>query len=81
MKQTVLHTIILFCILGGGLWSFWYAGGNIPLQFIIGIVTTVAYVIWGIVHHMLIGDLHRKVVVEYVLVGLIALVLLATLAI
>lgn len=81
MKQNMLHTIILICILGGGLWSFWYARGNISLQLIIGAVTTGAYIIWGISHHAISGDLHRKVVIEYVLVGLIALVLLATLAI
>lgn len=81
MKQNILHTAILLFILAGGAWSFWYAGGNMPLQLTIGAITTVAYVIWGISHHAIAGDLHRKVVIEYVLVGLIALVLLATLAI
>ena len=80
-QQNVIHTFVLLCILATGLWSFWYAGGNVMLQLIIGGVTTIAYVLWGIVHHVMNGDLHKKVVVEYVLVGLIALVLLATLAI
>lgn len=80
-QQNTVHTVILLCILAVGLWSFWYAGGNVMLQLIIGAVTTVAYVVWGIVHHVMNGDLHKKVVVEYILVGLIALVLLATLAI
>lgn len=80
-QQNILHTIVLLCILAAGLWSFWYAGGNVLLQLIIGGVTTIAYVVWGIVHHVMNGDLHKKVVIEYILVGLIALVLLATLAI
>ena len=80
-QQNVIHTFVLLFILATGLWSFWYAGGNVMLQLIIGGVTTIAYVLWGIVHHVMNGDLHKKVVVEYVLVGLIALVLLATLAI
>lgn len=80
-QQNIVHTVILICILAAGLWSFWYAGGNVMLQLIIGVITTVAYVVWGIVHHVMNGDLHKKVVVEYILVGLIALVLLATLAI
>lgn len=80
-QQNVIHTFVLLCILAAGLWSFWYAGGNVMLQLIIGGVTTIAYVLWGIVHHVMNGDLHKKVVIEYVLVGLIALVLLATLAI
>jgi len=80
-QQNMLHTVILFFILGGGLFTFWTAQGNVPLQLTIGAVTTVAYVAWGIISHIVTGSLHRKVVVEYVLVGLIALVLLATLAI
>jgi len=80
-QQNFLHAVILLCILGAGLWSFSYAEGNVGLQLIIGVVTTIAYIVWGIMHHILSGDLHRKVVIEYVLVGLIALVLLATLAI
>jgi len=80
-QQNFLHAFILFCILGAGAWSFWNAGGNVMLQLIIGGVTTIAYVMWGIIHHIISGDLHKKVVIEYVLVGLIALVLLATLAI
>ncbi|MCL4200689.1 hypothetical protein KJZ67_05125 [Patescibacteria group bacterium] len=75
-----LHTIVLFTILFGGTFTFWFARGNTALQLAIGVVTTIAYVAWGIIHHSLKGDLHRKVVIEYVLVGLIAIVLLTTLA-
>jgi len=78
--QSLLHTFVLLCILAGGLFTFWFATGNIPLQLTVGIIMTVAYVTWGIVHHVIIGDLHRKVVIEYILVGLIAIVLLLTLA-
>lgn len=80
-QQNMLHLLILFFILGGGLFTFWTARGNVPLQLAIGAVTTVAYVAWGILSHVITRNLHRKVVIEYVLVGLIALVLLATLAI
>ena len=58
----------------------WYAQGNTNVQLAVGSITAMAYVAWGIIHHALIGDLHRKVVIEYILVGLIATVLLATLA-
>lgn len=79
-KGELLHTIVLFTILLGGIFTFWFAKGNTSLQLTIGTVTTMAYVAWGIIHHSLKGDLHRKVVIEYVLVGLIAIVLLTTLA-
>lgn len=75
-----LHSIVLICILAGGLFTFWFAQGNMKLQLVTGIVTTAAYVAWGIIHHVIKGDVHRKVVIEYVLIGLIAIVLLLTLA-
>lgn len=82
MKQyTFLHTLVLLCILFGGGVTLWYARGDSTLQFVIGSITSAAYVAWGIIHHAIRSDLHRKVVIEYVLVGLIAIVLLATLAI
>lgn len=77
----VLNAIVLFFILAGGTMMFWYAKGNTGLQLTIGVMTAVAYVLWGLVHHALAGNLHRKIVLEYVLVGLIAIVVLATLAI
>lgn len=80
-KYSWLHTLVLFVILIGGSLTFWFGQGNVPLQLAIGITTAAAYVAWGIIHHALIGDLHRKVVIEYVLVGLIAVVLLITLAV
>lgn len=81
MKQDrLLHAAVLIIILVGGTATFWYAKGDTNLQLIVGSLVSAAYVAWGIIHHALIGDLHRKIVIEYVLVGLIAVVLLATVA-
>ena len=71
---------ILLCILAGGAFTFWYARGNTPMQLAVGILTALAYVIWGMLHHSQKGDLHVRVVLEYVLVACIAVVLLVTLA-
>lgn len=81
-KQTYpwLHSVVLFVILGGGTAMFYYTSGNQTMQLASGIATSVCYVLWGVTHHALIGDLHRKIVVEYLLIGAIAIVLLATLA-
>ncbi len=77
----LIHGFVLLCILAGGALTFWYAKGNTQLQLVAGLVTTIAYVAWGIIHHALQGDLHRNVVIEYVLIGSIAIVLLLTLAV
>lgn len=72
------HYVMLSVILGIGLALFYAARPNVTQQVIIGVCTTVAYIIWGIVHHALVGDLHPKIVIEYVLIGAIADVLLVT---
>lgn len=76
----MIHDIVLVSILLLGSFAFWNLQGNTNAQLTIGIVTSIAYVAWGIIHHMIQGDLHRNVVIEYVLIGLIAIVLLLTLA-
>lgn len=82
MKKThVLHTVVLFAFLLIGMLAFWYARGQTMVQIGIGIAISLAYVIWGLIHHRIKGDLHRNVVIEYVLVGLIAIILLITLAV
>lgn len=81
MKQLVMdhqRMIVLLAILVVGALSFISLAGNKPYQLGIGIITTVAYVGWGIVHHSIEGDLYPKVVVEYLLIGTIALVVLLT---
>lgn len=79
MKHTnIQHQIILLCILATGLTAFYYVRSNTMLQFIIGSATSVAYVFWGIIHHMIQKDLHLNVVIEYILMATIAIVILAT---
>ena len=81
MKKTeVWHSVILLAILGGGLAGMYLTSGNRKMQLVVGVVTTAAYIMWGITHHGTTHDLHHKVVIEYMLIGAIALVLLFTLA-
>ncbi len=76
MKAHILHFIVLILILAGGMGMFFLAHGNTGFQLMIGVVTSIAYVVWGMIHHAMQGDLHRKVVIEYIFVGSIAIILL-----
>lgn len=76
MKAHTLHFIVLLFILSAGVGMFFVARGNTALQLVIGVVTSIAYIAWGIIHHVMQGDLHRKVVIEYVFIGGIAITLL-----
>lgn len=76
MKTHLFHFLILIAIIGLGVGMFFLASGNRSVQFLIGLTTSLAYVAWGLVHHANQGDLHKKIVVEYVLMGAIAVLLL-----
>lgn len=78
MKFHRLHFVILVTILGIGIGLFFYTQSNRTLQLSVGIATSLAYVLWGLIHHAMQRDLYPKVVVEYVLMGLIAILLLMT---
>ena len=76
MKKEWFHLLILFIILAGGIATFFATAGNTLAQRIVGVVTTISYVMWGILHHGIKEDLHARTVIEYVLLGCIALLLL-----
>ena len=78
MKQSVFHFLVLAAILIIGIFTFIYVRPNTTLQLYIGIITAVAYVLWGFIHHAIQKDLHQKIMVEYLLIGAIAIVLLVT---
>lgn len=79
MKWTDLtEYFVLGCVLVGGVGAFYYVRSDTQLQFTIGVITSIAYVIWGMIHHARKKDLHTRIVIEYMLMGAIAIVLLAT---
>jgi len=78
MKQTIIHFLVLIAILGAGVLTFIVVRPNTTIQLLVGVITAVAYVLWGLIHHTIQKDLHQKIVVEYLLIGAIAIVLLVT---
>ncbi|MBI5619692.1 hypothetical protein HY950_01905 [Candidatus Gottesmanbacteria bacterium] len=73
MRSSWFHLLILIIILVLGTATFFMVGGNPTAQLATGIMVSVAYMIWGVLHHAIDGDLHLKIVIEYVLVGTIAI--------
>lgn len=72
----IIHYLILIVILGLAVVLFFLAVGNHQLQFRIAITTSTLYFIWGVIHHRLEGDLHPRIMVEYLLIALLAIILL-----
>lgn len=73
-----LHAIVLAVIFGLSLLVFVLLNGKKDLQFVIGFVSALSYVLWGIIYHNIEGDLYPRIVVEYVGVATVGLLLLYT---
>ncbi|OGY17919.1 MAG: hypothetical protein A2784_01835 [Candidatus Chisholmbacteria bacterium RIFCSPHIGHO2_01_FULL_48_12] len=77
MKQLV-HYLALVIILTLGflaLITFRYH----PLRPVAIILTAAAYFVWGILHHLSLGTLHRQVVLEYFSLAILGGIIIATL--
>ncbi|OGK55358.1 hypothetical protein A3B56_01010 [Candidatus Roizmanbacteria bacterium RIFCSPLOWO2_01_FULL_45_11] len=75
--KDIMHHILLAIILFVGLLSVWGLANKPGLQFTVGTLTACAYVGWGAFHHYHDGDLHAKNMVEYVLLALLGIMVLA----
>lgn len=72
----ISHLAVLVVLLGAGVFTLMQLQGNIFAQTVVGIATSVAYVCWGIIHHWVKKDLYKKVVIEYILIGIVAIFVL-----
>jgi hypothetical protein len=79
LKKEYKDYLALLTILSFGLFGFVYLGYNESLQKLMVILIGVLYVGWGGVHHHLKGDLHLKVMLEYIAVAFFAIILVISL--
>lgn len=73
-----LHLIVLLIILGLSSMTFIMLNGKRDLQLLIGLVSALTYILWGIIFHLIERDLYPRVIVEYVGIATVGLVLLYT---
>ena len=73
-----VQIVVLSVISGLSVFSFLLMNGRRDIQFLIGFAFALAYVLWGILYHMIERDLYPRVVVEYVGVATVGLALLYT---
>lgn len=59
------HYLILAIILFIGLAAFWYFRFVGSFQLVVVALTGLAFLVWGVIHHSLMGDLHLRVFLEY----------------
>lgn len=69
------YLVLLFILLFGAL-TFFYLGRNPQAQIVSVFLTAVFYVLWGVVHHYLEGDLNIRIVMEYLAMAILGFVVL-----
>lgn len=81
IKAHLSHYLVLVFILLFGGFSFLYFQANPQAQIMSAFLTASFYVLWGIVHHLLEGNLHLRIVIEYVAVSLLGFLILYSLSV
>jgi len=76
IKEHFVHYLVLLFILAFGSIAFFYFQRFPQAQIVSLFLTASFYVLWGIVHHYLEGDLHPRVVLEYAAVALLGFLIL-----
>lgn len=66
----------LIAILAFGFLLVSLASPNRELQIVVAILITLLYIFWGIIHHLINHDLHLKIMVEYILIGILGLTMI-----
>ena len=75
-NNLAIDHISLVILLAGGLALFWLYRGFPGYQLNVAVFVSFLYVLWGVVHHYLKGELHTRIVIEYSLVALLAVILI-----
>jgi hypothetical protein len=70
------YYISLILILSLGLISILLANPNVKTQAVIVFITVFFYVLWGMLHHLINHELTLRIVIEYVLIGVLGMSIL-----
>ncbi len=74
-----LHYFVLLCTQVLGLWGiFWFSYDKL-FQLVVIIFMSTSYVFWGVWHHKSHQDLRLNIFFEYILVGLLAVLVFGSL--
>lgn len=75
-KKHTGYYLSLFIILFLGLFLTFIATPNLMLQVLIILTTILFYVFWGLLHHFINHELTARIMIEYILIGLLGISIL-----
>jgi hypothetical protein len=68
--DTLAHTL-LYVGIAAGLVAFFIFKSSTDVQFAVIVATSVFYLLWGVIYHLLKNDLSKKLLIEYTMIALI----------
>lgn len=69
------YLVLLFILIFGGVSMFYFQ--RFPQAQVVSVFLTASfYVLWGVIHHYIKGDLHPRIVLEYLAVALLGFLIL-----
>lgn len=75
-KKHIGYYLSLSIILMLGLLLTFLATPNFILQTITILITILFYILWGMLHHLINHELTAKIMIEYILIGLLGISIL-----
>lgn len=76
LGENAKHYLILALIFSLALIAFGYFRYVSSIQILIVLLTAASYVSWGVIHHYAKGDLHPRVVFEYLSLAVFGVLIL-----
>ncbi|HXS15277.1 MAG TPA: hypothetical protein VN711_04055 [Candidatus Saccharimonadales bacterium] len=73
MKKHLGYYVSFLLILAGGVFLVYQSQGDKMLQLDFVILLSLAYVVWGLLHHFVHHSMSIKVVIEYIVVALLGI--------
>lgn len=77
--KNLKHYLALFSILILAVFFFFLFSFNRQAQEGVIIATAAAYVLWGVIYHLLEKDFHWRILIEYLVIASLAAILLLSL--
>ena len=76
-----LHYFTLLSVQMIGLWGIFWFSFQPAMQLYILIAMSISYVVWGIIHHHEHKNINSKIIFEYVLIAMFAVLIFGSLLI
>ncbi|HEX8965733.1 MAG TPA: hypothetical protein VF820_04865 [Patescibacteria group bacterium] len=70
MKHHVIYYVTLLIVLGLGIGLAMFVHGQKQLQVALIVLTSIFYVIWGVVHHTVHHSFSVKIMLEYIAIAI-----------